>query len=96
MSHTRTSTYSTLEISRTSFEDIKERLERVDSLNHYLTQDRQHGDMILFGEVGLVVDKATRTTMKACCKYHASGGPADITCADYTYTSELSVLRKMR
>jgi hypothetical protein len=86
MSHTRTYTYAVLEISQASFDDISKRLERVDRLHTYLDSDRQHGPMILFGDIGLVVDKTTRTSMKGCCKYHASGAPAGTACGDRTYT----------
>jgi hypothetical protein len=41
--------------------------------------------MILFGTVGLVVDKTTRTTMKACCNFHGTGGPANRPCTVNTY-----------
>jgi hypothetical protein len=83
---TYTSTYVTLEIGQASFDDIKRRLEAVDCLKDYWDHDREHGDMILFGTVGLVVDKTTRTSMKGCCKYHASGAPAGTACGDHTYT----------
>jgi hypothetical protein len=83
---THTSTYVTLEIERYSFNDIKRRLEDAGVLKDYWDQDREYGDMILFGTVGLVVDKTTLTSLKGCCKYHASGGPAGTACGDHTYT----------
>lgn len=87
MRHTFTSTYTTLDVAESSFNDIKKRLAKAEVLNDYLTEDRQHGAMILFGTVGLVIDKeTTRKSMKGCCKYHASGGPAGTACGDYTYT----------
>lgn len=87
MSHTRTYTYSTLEISKSSFDDIKARLEKAGVLNHYIDRDRTGGEMILFGDVGLLVDKTSiRTDMRSCCKYHGSSGPAGTACSDQIYT----------
>lgn len=92
MSYTRTSTYVTLEIAQSSFDDIKQRLERVGVFEEYEAMDREHGEMILFDGIGLVVDKTSvsRKPGVSCneffvCAFHDTGGPKDRLCSVLTY-----------
>lgn len=55
--HTYTTTYATLEISESSFKDIKKRLELAGVLDEYW-KDKYDGEIIIFGTVGLIIDKS--------------------------------------
>lgn len=75
-------TYTTLEISRSSFNDIKRRLEKAGVTRDYLTTDRSDGEMILFGGIGLVIDPKPEKGNRWCCTFHEFGASLDLECGE--------------
>lgn len=53
MSYTYTQTYSILEVSKTTFNDIRIRLAKVNMLGDYLTLDDDGKEIIILGTVAL-------------------------------------------
>jgi hypothetical protein len=53
----QTYTYSILEISKESFEDIKKRLEAANCLDHYLDTDRKGRELLIMGTVAFRIEE---------------------------------------
>lgn len=80
MSHTRTYTYSVLEVDQDTFNGVKQRLVEANSLEHYLDADRQYGQILNLGTVALAVDRVPRKKSAWCCSFHQSGASLDLEC----------------
>jgi len=54
---TYTNTYSILEIAEASYNDIRQRLDDIGYLDHYLTEDDQYGEILIFGTTALAKEQ---------------------------------------
>ena len=84
-----TTTYSILEVKQSTFDDVKDRLNRAGVGQKHVIRNHKYGEAIVLGSVGLVVEKVDpltkRKDMKSCCKHHATGAPASYACSELTY-----------